>query len=163
MAIGWALAAGLGAQLADRSHRHILVMGDGAFQETAQELSTILRHGLAPVILVFNNSRYQIENWNHAGRDSEAAWRADPFDIGYNVLQSWSYHELPAVFAEAAKPLGVRVTTEEELGSAFADAAQAQRDGRCALIEVILNPTDVAEVFRRFPYPPSHAAAAATR
>jgi TPP-dependent 2-oxoacid decarboxylase len=67
MAIGWALAAGLGAQLADRSHRHILVMGDGAFQETAQELSTILRHGLAPVILVFNNSRYQIENWNHAG------------------------------------------------------------------------------------------------
>ena len=44
------------------------------------------------------------------------------------------------MFAEAAKPLGVRVTTEEELGSAFADAAQAQRDGRCALIEVILNP-----------------------
>jgi hypothetical protein len=60
--------------------------------------------------------------------------------MGYNVLQSWSYHELPAVFAEAAKPLGVRVTTEEELGSAFADAAQAQRDGRCALIAVILNP-----------------------
>lgn len=156
MAIGWALAAGLGAQLADRSHRHILVMGDGAFQETAQELSTILRHRFAPIILVCNNSRYEVENWNHAGRASEAAWRADPIDIGYNVLQSWSYHELPAVFAEAAKPLGVRVTIEEELGSAFADAAQAQRDGRCALIEVMLNPADVAEVFRRFPYPPAN-------
>jgi TPP-dependent 2-oxoacid decarboxylase len=92
MAIGWALAALLGAQLADRSHRHILVMGDGAFHETAQELSTILRHGLAPIILVCNNSRYEVENWNHAGRASEAAWRADPIDIGYNVLQSWSYH-----------------------------------------------------------------------
>jgi hypothetical protein len=40
--------------------------------------------------------------------------------------------------------------TEEELGSAFAAAAQAKRDGRCALIEVILNPADGAEVFRRF-------------
>ena len=104
---------------------------------------------------MFNNSRYEVENWNHAGRASEAAWRADPIDRAYNVLQSWSYHELPAVLAEAAKPLGVRVTTEEELGSAFAAAAQAQRDGRCALIEVILNPADVAEVFRRFPYPPT--------
>lgn len=161
-AIGWSLPALLGAHLADRDHRHILVIGDGAFEQTAQELSTILRHGLAPVILLFNNGRYEVENWNHAGPASEAAWRASPIDLGYNVLQSWSYHQLPAVFAEAADPLGVRVTTEEELGQAFAAAAQAQRDGRCALIEVVLNPADVTQGFGRFPYPPSHAAAPAT-
>jgi TPP-dependent 2-oxoacid decarboxylase len=38
----------------------------------------------------------------------------------------------------------VRVTTEQELQAALTEAAQAQREGRCALIEVILCPADIA-------------------
>ena len=41
--------------------RHILFVGDGSFQVTAQELSTILRHDHKPVIFLINNGGYTIE------------------------------------------------------------------------------------------------------
>ena len=61
----------------------------------------------------------------------------------YNELQTWNYHQLPMDFAEIRKPVGLRVTTEEELETAFATAAQAQREGRCALIEVVVAANDI--------------------
>jgi TPP-dependent 2-oxoacid decarboxylase len=133
-AIGYSVPAVLGAHLADPHHRHILVVGDGAFQETAQELSTILRQGLAPIILLLNNGHYVIENFLREGGFK---------DMGYNKLQTWNYHQLPMDFASVQKPVGLRVTTEEELETAFAAAAQAQREGRCALIEVVLAANDI--------------------
>jgi pyruvate decarboxylase len=52
--IGYALGACQGAALAAReisgSHRTILFIGDGSFQLTVQELSTIIRHGLTPIM-----------------------------------------------------------------------------------------------------------------
>jgi hypothetical protein len=62
------------------------------------------------------------------------------------------------VFAEAADPLGVRVTTEEELGQAFAATAQAQYEGRCALIEVILDPGGRDAGVWQIPLPAGQAA-----
>ena len=48
--IGYTLPALLGTQLANLSRRNILIIGDGSFQVTAQELSTILRQNLKPII-----------------------------------------------------------------------------------------------------------------
>ena len=42
-------------------------VGDGAFQMTAQELSTILRYGTHPIIVVVNNGSYCIEVEIHDG------------------------------------------------------------------------------------------------
>ena len=42
-AIGYTTPAVLGAQMADLSGRYIQLIGDGAFQETAQEISTMIR------------------------------------------------------------------------------------------------------------------------
>jgi len=133
-AIGYSVPAVFGAQLADPHQRHLLVVGDGAFQMTAQELSTILRQGLAPIILVLNNGHYVIENFL---RDD------GPKEMRYNELQTWNYHQLPMDFAGMRKPVGLRVTTEEELETAFAAAAQAQHEGRCALIEVVVAANDI--------------------
>ena len=133
-AIGWSVPTLLGAHLADPDHRHIEVVGDGAFQESAQELSTVIRHGLAPIIVLLNNGHYVIENMIRDG---------GPGDMGYNVLQVWNYHQLPEVFAQGRNPLGLRVTTEEELQAAFVEAAQAQRERRCTLIEVVLGAHDI--------------------
>lgn len=133
-AIGYTLPAVLGAHLADRSRRHLLVLGDGAFQMTAQELSTILRQGLAPIIFLLHNSHYEVENAIQEGGFRE---------MHYNELQSWNYHQLAMVFAQMQKPLGLRVTTEEELETAFTKAAQAQTEGRCVFIEVMLAPKDI--------------------
>jgi pyruvate decarboxylase len=52
--IGYSVGACQGAALAARDagkpRRTILFVGDGSFQLTAQELSTMLRHGLKPIM-----------------------------------------------------------------------------------------------------------------
>jgi pyruvate decarboxylase len=59
--IGWALPATLGSQLAQPQGRSILMIGDGSFQVTAQELSTMIRLKTNSVIFIFNNMGYRIE------------------------------------------------------------------------------------------------------
>lgn len=52
--IGYAVGATQGAALAaeedDRKRRTVLFVGDGSFQCTVQELSTMIRHGLKPIM-----------------------------------------------------------------------------------------------------------------
>jgi pyruvate decarboxylase len=52
--IGWSVGACQGAALAakdaGKDGRTILFVGDGSFQLTAQELSTMIRHGLKPTM-----------------------------------------------------------------------------------------------------------------
>jgi indolepyruvate decarboxylase len=60
-AVGYALPALLGTLLAAPRRRQLLFIGDGAFQMTGQELSTILRRGLKPIIFLVNNNGYTIE------------------------------------------------------------------------------------------------------
>ena len=50
--IGWATPAALGAALADRSRRVVLVTGDGSHQLTATEIGVMGRYGVNPVIVV---------------------------------------------------------------------------------------------------------------
>ena len=57
-----------GAALAARDMqlgRTILFIGDGSLQLTVQELSTMMRLRLKPIIFVLNNSGYTIERWLH--------------------------------------------------------------------------------------------------
>lgn len=63
--IGYTLPALLGTQLANLSRRNILIIGDGSFQVTAQELSTILRQNLKPIIFLINNNGYTVERAIH--------------------------------------------------------------------------------------------------
>ena len=52
--IGWSLPATQGAALATKdmgaNRRVVLFVGDGSIQLTCQELSTMLRHGLKPIM-----------------------------------------------------------------------------------------------------------------
>jgi TPP-dependent 2-oxoacid decarboxylase len=139
-AIGYTTPAVLGAQMADLTSRYIQIIGDGAFQETAQEISTIIKHGLAPVTILLHNSTYQIENITH---------KNPPADKNYNRVQGWDYSKLPSVLGPNGRTFGVRAETEDELGSALEAAAAAHRDGRYSLIEVILAPGDVATVLAK--------------
>lgn len=54
-AMGFSLPAAIGAKLARPDEKVIAVMGDGGFQMTAGELSTIKERGLAMAVCVFNN------------------------------------------------------------------------------------------------------------
>ena len=61
LSIGYALPATLGAALADPSRRPIAFIGDGAFQMTVQELSSLCRRKSNVILLVMNNDGYTTE------------------------------------------------------------------------------------------------------
>src|ERR687895_96855 len=59
--LGFAVPASIGAQLADRTLRALVIVGDGAFQMTGMELSTTIRYDLNPIVVVLNNGIYLTE------------------------------------------------------------------------------------------------------
>lgn len=137
-AIGYSVPAVVGVGMAEPGRRILHIVGDGAFQETAQEVSTIVRHKIAPITIVFDNAQYAIENATHGHA---------PVDFAYNRLPSWRYQDLPAAFGGVDASSAV-VETEQELARALDLADTAQRSGRYSLISVRLDPTDIAAPLR---------------
>ncbi|RUP10841.1 MAG: alpha-keto acid decarboxylase family protein [Hyphomicrobium sp.] len=130
LSIGYALPATLGAALADPSRRPVTFIGDGAFQMTAQELSSLCRRKSNAIVLLLNNDGYTTERVIHEGP--------------YNDIQPWAYHKLPEVFGGG---WGRRVTTEDELEDALAHA-QATNDGP-VLIEIMLDRFDTSDALKQ--------------
>ena len=130
--IGFTLPGALGVGLAAPDRRAVVFIGDGAFQMVAQELSTLLRHRLNPVIFLMNNRGYTVERVIHEGP--------------YNDIQNWRYHELVDVFGPEAG-WGCEVRTEGELEVAL-ERATRERE-RLAFIEVHLDPMDSSASLRR--------------
>jgi indolepyruvate decarboxylase len=100
--IGYTMGATLGVCLAAEDRPVVLFIGDGSFQVTGQDLSTLIRYGLRPVIVLLNNDGYTIERVICDGR--------------YNDIQPWNYAALPEVFGGMP---GTMVSTEEGLEAAL--------------------------------------------
>jgi len=130
LSLGFAVPASIGAQLANPNLRPLVLVGDGAFQMTGIEVSTIARLGLNPIIVVFNNYGYATERPIHDG----------PF----NDLQMWQYSQFPAIVGGGT---GAVVTTEDEFDQAL-DAAQARTE-TFTIIEVQLDPRDSSPALQR--------------
>lgn len=105
--IGYSVGALLGALTAAPERRHILLIGDGSFQVSAQELSTILRHDHKPVILLINNGGYTIER-GYLGRNET-----------YNDVANWAYADLPKVFSPRTSARSFVVRTVSDLQKAL--------------------------------------------
>ncbi len=132
-AIGHSLPALLGAMTAANDRRHILFIGDGSFQLTAQELSTILRRKLRPIIFLLNNDGYTIERWIF-GKDAP-----------YNDIAPWQYTRLPEVFAPGAQVFTATAGTGDELEEALREAGERA----CAcFIELRLDRLDAPEILK---------------
>ena len=101
--IGYATPALLGAILASPGRRHILLTGDGSLQMTVQEVSTVMRHDLKPLIFVNQNQGYTVER-AVLGKDAR-----------YNDIANWRYSELPNIFSRDKKAETHVVTTSNEL------------------------------------------------
>lgn len=130
--MGFAVPATLGAQTAHRSARILALIGDGAFQMTGMELSTIVRLGYDPVIIVLDNHGYGTERWLHPG------------DWKYNDIHAWSYSKLPDVLRGGT---GYEVSTEKE----FYEALHKAWDDRDAMsiIHVHLPEDDASPTLHR--------------
>jgi len=125
--IGWATGATLGVSLgAGEGRRTISLIGDGSFQLTAQELSTMIRHEANPIIFLLNNRGYTIEVEIHDGP--------------YNNTKNWDYAGLMDVFnAGEGNGLGLRASTPDALSAAITKALA--HDGP-VLIECALDRDD---------------------
>jgi len=82
--IGYTLGAALGAAIAAPNRRVLLFIGDGSFQVTCPDLSSMIRFGTNPVIFLINNDGYTIERLIVDGT--------------FNDIQPWKYFALPEVF-----------------------------------------------------------------
>jgi indolepyruvate decarboxylase len=124
--IGYAVPACLGAAIASPERRAIAFIGDGAFQMTCQEISTIIRYKLNPIIFLINNDGYTVERVIHEGP--------------YNDIQPWKYHRLPQVFGDS---WSCEVRTEGELEAALTEA-KANTD-KLSFIEVHFDRMDCCQ------------------
>jgi indolepyruvate decarboxylase len=123
--IGYSVGALLGTLTAAPGRRHLLFVGDGSFQETAQELSTILRHDCKPVIFLINNGGYTIER-GYMGKTET-----------YNDIATWAYAGLPKVFRPDTTAQSFVVKTVADLHKALS----APND-TMIFIESIMDPHD---------------------
>jgi indolepyruvate decarboxylase len=100
--MGFAVPAALGAKTARPDLKVIALVGDGAFQMTGMELSTIVRRGLAVTVIVLDNQGYGTERLLHEG--------------SFNDINPWQYQRLPEVLGGGT---GWNVRTEGEFDEAI--------------------------------------------
>ncbi|MDE2509059.1 MAG: alpha-keto acid decarboxylase family protein [Planctomycetota bacterium] len=100
--MGFAVPAAVGAGKAAPDHRAIVLVGDGAFQMTGMELSTIVRQKLNPIVIVLNNHGYTTERFLLEG----------PF----NDIREWAFHKIPDVLGGGK---GFEARTEGQLEAAL--------------------------------------------
>ncbi|MDG2222448.1 MAG: thiamine pyrophosphate-binding protein, partial [Rubripirellula sp.] len=65
--MGFSIPAALGAATARPDHRVVVLVGDGAFQMTGQELSTLMARGHNPIVILLDNHGYGTERFLHEG------------------------------------------------------------------------------------------------
>lgn len=121
--MGFAVPAAVGAGFADPSLRPIVLVGDGAFQMTGTELSTCLRYGQAPVVVILNNRGYSTEREMLDGR--------------FNDVHEWRYEKICDLLGGG---VGHRIVTHGDavraLDAALADPAHMH------VLNVLLDPAD---------------------
>ncbi|MGW0808108.1 thiamine pyrophosphate-binding protein [Nonomuraea sp. NPDC002799] len=128
--IGHSVAAAVGASFGS-SRRPLVICGDGGFHMTAQALSTFVRYGRNPVVVVIDNGIYGLEQYI-----VDSAYFSNPSvqPKPYVVLNQWD-------FVKFANGLGVQSThsvdTVAELDQALATVKTSSLP---ALIVAKINP-----------------------
>lgn len=129
--IGYGLAAAFGAQTACPARRLVLITGDGAAQLTIQELGSMLRDDLRPVVIVLNNNGYTVERAIHGAEQR------------YNDIASWNWTAVPHALDTEARAECWRVTETVQLNEVLARLAHP---ARLSLLEVVLPEQDLPEL-----------------
>ncbi|MEU9117637.1 thiamine pyrophosphate-binding protein [Streptomyces sp. NPDC048483] len=131
LSIGYSVGAATGVALGRRfdGKRPLVFVGDGSFQETCQEMSTHVRHGLRPVVFVLDNEGfYGIEQMLvHPCYYKDGAPVSNGADF-YNELLPWTYEKLAGVFGSTKHPMH--------------GCAVAQHTDLAKLLEQLAEPTD---------------------
>ena len=128
-ALGFSMAAAMGAQVGRPNAKVVSVMGDGSFAFSVGEFETITRLNLPILFVVFSNSVF---GWIKAGQKSGFDKRY--FSVDFNRTDH-------AAVAQAYGVKSWRVEDPRQLRSVLAEAAR--HDGP-ALVDVIAEPLQEA-------------------
>lgn len=130
--MGFSVPAALGACVAKPQDRVLVIAGDGAFQMTGQEMSTLIREGYSPIIIVLDNHGYGTERFLQEG-----TWK-------YNEIAVWKYSKLPEVYGGGK---GYVVQNEAEFDAALTQAWNDRT--QLHLIHAKLVENDASRTLRR--------------
>lgn len=128
--MGFAVPAAVGAGFAAPSLRPIVLVGDGAFQMTGSELSTCVRYGQTPVVIILNNHGYSTER--------------EILEGPFNDIHEWQYEKICDLIGGGVSR---RIATYGE----FVDAlTMALADpNRLYVLNVLLDPADRSPAMTR--------------
>lgn len=112
--IGWGTPATFGASMADKTKRVIMITGEGSHQMTAQEVSSMLRYGVNPIIIVINNDGYTIER----------LLCTNPMDE-FNDIAQWDYTNFAESFS--GNLLTIKAHTKNDLLNALNSARRSEK------------------------------------
>lgn len=137
--MGFSLPAALGASTARPDQRIVVLVGDGAFQMTGQELSTLVSRGHNPIVIVLDNHGYGTERYLHEGE-----W-------AYNEVNPWNYTALTQVYGRG---VGHLVQSEAEFQNAI-ETAWSQPD-EPHIIQAKLMEDDASDTLKKLADRMSH-------
>ena len=128
--MGFAVPASIGTQLANPKLRPLVIVGDGAFQMTGMEISTVLRFNLNPIVIVLNNGGYGTERSILDGR--------------FNDILIWQYSLIPNIVGGGK---GFIVETEEQFEEAL---LYAESNTECfCILDIRLDINDKSPALQR--------------
>ena len=129
--MGFSIPAALGVHAGRKDRRAVVIVGDGAFQMTGMELSTLVRHKFPTIIILLDNGGYGTERFLHP-------------NCSFNDIQPWRYHKLPEVLGGGK---GYEIFTEGQLDEAL-KSAWADTSGP-SLLQVHIDSKDISTALTR--------------
>jgi indolepyruvate decarboxylase len=129
MSMGFAVPASIGVAMAAKKLRPYVLVGDGAFQMTGVEISTIVRLGLNPIIIVLNNDGYGTMRRIREGC--------------FNTITQWNYSKICELVRDGES---IIASTKGEFDDAL---ARAQKLDRVHVIELKIPRNDVSQQLAR--------------
>jgi acetolactate synthase I/II/III large subunit len=127
-AMGYSVPAAVGAKVVFPDRMVVGLVGDGGFMMTGQELATAFHHGVAPIVLVFNNQMYGTIRMHQE--------RAYPWRVSGTALTNPDF----AKYIEAFGGHGEVVDETAAFAPAFRRAVES---GKPAVIELRMNPEQI--------------------
>lgn len=139
--IGYSVGATQGAALAVKDsegeeRRVVLFVGDGSLQLTVQEISTMVRQGLKPIIFVINNEGYTIERTIHG------------LEASYNGIKSWDHSAmLPFFGAKKDEYAFHRAHTREDLEGLLKNEKMSKPE-KITIVELFMPKLDIPRALK---------------
>lgn len=143
LSIGYSVPAAIGVKCAEQDQRVMVFVGDGAFQETCQAVSTQHHLKQNTVVFVLDNKIYGIEqllvNPNpFRGKNKIEYPQKDLNTVyPYNELNNWKYSKLTDAFGG----VGIEVFSLEELSRALEVIRSNDKDN--FIVHIHLPETDI--------------------